>query len=90
MTKLITVHFKSVERRHVELANFYKSTSINWHFAVKENHVLIVLNGQKEAVISQYVDFENWAEHYYNECIEATEEEFNEALKSAMTKLNLV
>jgi hypothetical protein len=51
---------------------------------------LIVLNGQKEAVISQYVDFEKWADHYFNECVESTEEEFNEALKSAMTKLNLV
>jgi hypothetical protein len=90
MTKLITVHYKSVERRQVELANFYKSTSINWHFAVKENHVLIVLNGQKEAVISQYIDFEKWADHYLNECVESTEEEFNEALKSAMNKLNLL
>jgi hypothetical protein len=74
----------------VELAEFYKSTIVNWHFAIKEDHILQVLDGEEYAVITKYIDLQKWADNYLGECNKSTEQEFNDALKSAMTKLNIL
>ena len=88
MKKFITVTEK--KQVEIELAEFYKDKFSNSFFQINEKGITCIRISDNYTRIYLEDDFNSWYQIDFAICEEIQQDKFNEAVKIAMTKLNLL